>query len=55
MNIALLRRGLAAAAALGLGALALADGIKWNANYADALSSAKTTGKLMFVDFYADW
>ena len=35
--------------------LAPADEIKWHTSYADALAAAKRTGKVLFVDFYADW
>lgn len=30
-------------------------GIAWETNFQDALGKAKPSGKMVMVDFYADW
>jgi hypothetical protein len=34
---------------------AQADGIKWAANFDQAMAASKASGKLVMADFYTDW
>ena len=44
-----------AAALLATAAIARADGVNWETNYANGVAEAKKSGKLIQVHFTADW
>ncbi len=44
-----------AAALLATAAIARADGVNWEKDYAKGIAAAKESGKLVQVHFSADW
>ena len=50
-----MRHLILAAAVFAAAGNASAGGVEWAKNYDEALASAKQSGKLIHLHFYADW